>query len=148
MKWRVVVLFASIFWAGCIESRSSAKDPSEDTDTGTIDMATTQADGGGAADLGLDRDAETTGVCETTDDCEAGAQCVEGQCTEPECRGDDQCANVVQGCVEAFVETDAWDRAHAYVAVNVRMVFAYHPSVNQMTNATANNIAGEGTASS
>ncbi|MGC6417433.1 MAG: hypothetical protein ACON3Z_09945 [Bradymonadia bacterium] len=100
MRWRVVVLFAAIFWAGCIESRSSAKDPSEDTDTGTIDMATTQADGGGAADLGLDGDAETTGVCETTDDCEAGAQCVEGQCTEPECRGDDQCANVVQGCVE------------------------------------------------
>ena len=48
----------------------------------------------------------------------------------------------------AFVETDAWDRAHAYVVVNVRMVFAYRRSVSPMTNATENSIAGMGTASS
>ena len=84
-------------------------------------MTTTQTDGGGA-DLGPRGTGAVGAACESLDDCEAGAQCVDGQCTEPECRGDDECANVVQGCVEGVCRIGVWDLAHAYVVVNVRMV--------------------------
>ncbi|MBV71081.1 MAG: hypothetical protein CMH52_06980, partial [Myxococcales bacterium] len=100
MKRYVLVLMTTALTSGCIESRQSSVDPGDNADSAVTDTGGDSQDGASNIPIDSGVDAMATGGCEGPADCPAGSDCVDGQCTEPDCLNDDQCTAFVQGCVE------------------------------------------------
>jgi hypothetical protein len=102
MKSLVILVCTLFFFGGCIESRTSNSESEQAQDLGLMIPDSALANDGAiaASDTGTEPDVSASETCTAADECGPGADCVNGMCTEPECRADDQCTAFVQGCVE------------------------------------------------